>query len=62
MRRWYEQGQDVQALLPHLAVYLGHIRPQESYGYFTAVPALLGAAAQRFQASALTGGTHYAER
>ena len=60
MRRWYEQGQDVQALLPHLSVYLGHIRPQESYWYFTAVPELLGAAAQRFQAYALTGGTHYA--
>ena len=43
MRRWYEPGQDVQALLPHLSVYVGHIRPQESYGYFTAVRELLGA-------------------
>jgi integrase/recombinase XerD len=60
MRRWYEQGQDVQALLPHLSVYLGHIRPQESYWYLTAVPELLGAAAQRFQTYALTGGTHHA--
>lgn len=60
MRRWYEQGQDVQALLPHLSVYLGHIRPQESYWYLTAVPELLGAAAQRFQAYALTGDPHNA--
>jgi integrase len=58
MRRWYEQGRDVQALLPHLSVYLGHVRPQESYWYLTAVPELLGAAAQRFQLYALTGGPH----
>jgi integrase len=58
MRRWYEQGQDVQALLPHLSVYLGHIRPQESYWYLTAVPELLGAAALRFRTYALTGGPH----
>ena len=32
MRRWYEQGQDVQALLPHLSVYLGHIRPRKVIG------------------------------
>lgn len=58
MRRWYAQGQDVQALLPHLSVYLGHVRPQESYWYLTAVPELLSAAAQRFQLYALTGGLH----
>jgi integrase/recombinase XerD len=37
VQRWYEQGRDVQALLPHLSVYLGHVRPQESYWYLTAV-------------------------
>jgi integrase/recombinase XerD len=44
-------------LLPHLSVYLGHVRPQESYWYLTAVPELLGAAAQRFQLYALMGGS-----
>jgi integrase/recombinase XerD len=58
MRRWYEQGQDVQALLPHLSVYLGHLRPQESYWYLTAVPELLHAAAQRFQTYAMGGERH----
>ena len=58
MRRWYEQGQDVQALLPHLSVYLGHIRPQESYWYLTAVPELLNAAAQRFQTYAMGARGH----
>jgi integrase/recombinase XerD len=31
MQRWYQQGLDVHALLPHLSVYLGHVHPQESY-------------------------------
>ena len=57
MQRWYQQGLDVQALLPHLSVYLGHVHPQESYWYLTAVPELLSAAAQRFQTYAHAGGT-----
>jgi integrase/recombinase XerD len=60
MQRWYEQGLDVQALLPHLSVYLGHVHPQESYWYLTAVPELLSAAATRFQAYAQAGGTCHA--
>jgi integrase/recombinase XerD len=57
MQRWYQEGQDVQALLPHLSVYLGHVRPQESYWYLTATPELLAAAAERFRAYAVGGGT-----
>jgi len=60
MQRWYEQGLDVQALLPHLSVYLGHVHPQESYWYLTAVPELLSAAANRFQHYAQAGGTSHA--
>jgi integrase/recombinase XerD len=56
LQRWYQQGLDVHALLPHLSVYLGHVHPQESYWYLTAVPELLGAAAHRFQAYAHAGG------
>jgi integrase/recombinase XerD len=56
MQRWYQQGLDVQALLPHLSVYLGHVHPQESYWYLTAVPELLSAAAQRFETYAQVGG------
>ena len=55
LRRWYQQGLDVQALLPHLSVYLGHIRPQESYWYLTAVPELLNVAAERFRQYAARG-------
>jgi integrase/recombinase XerD len=55
MQRWYQQGLDVQALLPHLSVYLGHIHPQESYWYLTAVPELLSAAAHRFETFSPSG-------
>lgn len=56
LQRWYQQGLDVHALLPHLSVYLGHVHPQESYWYLTAVPELLGAAAHRFQVYAHAAG------
>ena len=59
MQHWYQQGQDVQALLPHLSVYLGHVHPQESYWYLTAVPELLSAAAHRFEAYAHAEGTRH---
>jgi integrase/recombinase XerD len=57
MRRWYQEGRDVQGLLPHLSVYLGHVRPQESYWYLTATPELLEAAAERLRDYAVAGGT-----
>ena len=56
MRLWYQEGREVQALLPHLSVYLGHVRPQESYWYLSATPELLEAAAERFRAYAAGGG------
>jgi integrase/recombinase XerD len=60
MKRWYQQGLDVQALLPHLSVYLGHLSPQESYWYLTTVPELLSAAAQRFETYVQIGGVSHA--
>jgi integrase/recombinase XerD len=60
IQRWYQQGLDVQALLPHLSVYLGHVHPQESYWYLTSVPELLSAAAQRFQTYVQAGGDAHA--
>ena len=49
---WCEQGLDVRALLPHLSVYMGHVRPVDTYWYLTATPGLLTTAAQRFAAYA----------
>jgi integrase/recombinase XerD len=57
VKRARRKHTDVQGLLPHLSVYLGHVRPQESYWYLTATPELLAAAAERFRAYAVGGGT-----
>jgi integrase/recombinase XerD len=57
MRLWYQEGIDVQARLPHLSVYMGHVRPQESYWYLSATPELLTAAAERFYCYTAGGGT-----
>ena len=56
MRLWYHEGVDVQARLPHLAVYMGHVRPQESYWYLSATPELLTIAAERFRFYVAEGG------
>ena len=45
---WYREGADVQALLPHLSVYLGHVEPAHTYWYLTATPELLSTAAEVF--------------
>jgi site-specific recombinase XerD len=49
LRQWYRAGMDVHALIPHLSVYLGHVRLQDSYWYLTATPELLSATGERFQ-------------
>jgi integrase/recombinase XerD len=48
LRAWYEEGADVRALVPRLAIYLGHVSLEQTYWYLTATPELLGAAAKRF--------------
>lgn len=45
---WYQDGQDVQALLPVLATYLGHVHYSDTAWYLTATAELLGIAAERF--------------
>jgi hypothetical protein len=42
--------------VPELSVYLGHVRPAETYWYLTATPELLSAAADRFESYANVGG------
>ncbi len=53
---WYEQGADVQQLLPHLSTYLGHVCIQGTQTYLTMTPALLHEACQLFEKYA-EGGT-----
>jgi site-specific recombinase XerD len=46
---WYQQGADVQNLLPQLATYLGHVNIAATQVYLTMTPELLQAASQRFE-------------
>lgn len=47
---WYRSGADVDARLPQLSTYLGHLNPSDTYWYLRAAPELLALAAQRLEA------------
>lgn len=47
---WYRSGVDVQARLPLLSAYLGHVDPASTYWYLSAKPELLASAADRLEA------------
>ena len=47
---WAQQGVVVRDRLPALAIYLGHVNPQNTYWYLTATPPVLEPAAARFEA------------
>jgi integrase len=46
---WYRDGGDVQARLPLLSTWLGHVDPKSTYWYLQAVPQLLALAADRLE-------------
>lgn len=46
---WYREGVDVQARLPLLATYLGHVNLAGTQHYLTMTPELLAEASQRFE-------------
>lgn len=46
---WYQQGADVQRLLHHLSVYLGHVHIRHTQVYLKMTPELLHEASQRFE-------------
>jgi integrase/recombinase XerD len=46
---WYRDGGDVQARLPLLSTWLGHVDPASTYWYLHAVPELLHHAARRLE-------------
>lgn len=55
---WYRDGQDVQARLPLLSTWLGHVDPASTYWYLHAVPELLALATRRLDIAA---GSHSTE-
>ena len=54
---WYQDGADVQRLLPQLATYLGHVHIVGTQRYLTLTPQLLEQAGRRFERYAF-GGCH----
>lgn len=48
---WYRQGVDVQARLPVLSTYMGHVEPRDTYWYMSAAPELLGLVAGRLEST-----------
>jgi integrase/recombinase XerD len=55
---WHRERRDVQELLPHLAVYLGHVGPENTYCYLSGTPELLRAASARFEGQHTEGGSN----
>lgn len=55
---WYRQGADVQRLVYHLSVYLGHAHLTDTQVYLTMTPELLQEAGARFERYARRGETH----
>jgi integrase/recombinase XerD len=53
---WYEQGADVQKLLPQLSVYLGHAHLTDTQVYLSVTPELLRQANARFECYVGEGG------
>jgi integrase/recombinase XerD len=46
---WYQEGADLQVMLPRLATYLGHITLKETQRYLTLTPTMLHEASLRFE-------------
>lgn len=49
IRRWYDEGIDVNHHLLLLSTYLGHVKPSDTYWYLTGIPELLALTTDRFQ-------------
>lgn len=48
LRRWYEEGRDVQSELPKLSMYMGHVSIASTTYYLRFTPAVVALASQRF--------------
>ncbi len=58
LTKWYQEGADVQKLLPVLSVYLGHTYLAATSTYLTMTPTLLEEAGRRFEHYALKDVCH----
>ena len=48
---WYRDDVDVQARLPLLSTYMGHVNPASTFYYLTAAPELLQLVANRLDST-----------
>jgi integrase len=46
---WHQNGEDTEAKIAALSVYLGHTKVTDTYWYFTAIPELMEIVGQRFE-------------
>lgn len=49
LRRWYEDGADVQSNLPKLALYMGHVSIVSTAYYLRRMPVVVARASERFE-------------
>jgi len=56
LRRWYEEGVDIDSNLLALSTYIGHAKVTDTYWYITGTPELMAIAARRLEPLAPTGG------
>lgn len=47
--KWFENGEDVNQKIYLLTVYMGHVKPADTYWYLTATPELLSLACEKFE-------------
>ena len=55
---WYREGKNVQRLLPHLSIYLGHGRLQDTQRYLSMTTELLEQASLCFERYARPEAAH----
>jgi site-specific recombinase XerD len=49
IQRWLENGDNVNQKIYILSVYMGHVKPEDTYWYLTATPELLAIACNKFE-------------
>jgi len=52
---WYQEGKNINVMLPILSTYVGHRRVTDTYWYITGTPKLMAVASKRFETFSLGG-------
>ncbi len=50
---WYEQGINVNKVIPFLSTYLGHVKVSDTYWYITGIPELMKIVSNQFNSYAI---------